>query len=182
MNKLSLTFTTTLLIMLSFITSCEDNKNEQIKPSIEGKWTVTDRFLVSDQNDEKSLAFTKNVNNRLKEYTKEDYKIEKTYIKIGENEDRGLVGDIRTEYTRLKEGYPNINPKTNEFELKKDSITIYDGNLKNKGYCNIGEKILIIKRKVAQAELEPILESLGLVLNDDIPDGYTATYSTYEIR
>ena len=181
MNKLIYTIIATISFTL-LSSSCGDDKNEQSTPSIEGKWTVDDRILVSDKNDEESIAFTQLVNNQLKINAKSDYRIEKTYIKRGETEEKGLVGDIRTEYTPLKTGFPSISAQTNEFEQKNDSITIYDGNLKNVGYCNVGEKILIIKRKITTTELEPILASIGLSIPDEIPDGYTATYTTYEMR
>ena len=178
MNKLIFTIIAALSFTL-FYSSCGDDKIEQDKPSIEGKWTVYDRILVSDKNDEESVAFTNNVNNALNKNAKEDYRIEKTYIKRGETEEKGLVGDIRTEYTPLKIQFP-IPTQTNEFELKGDSIVIYEGNLKNKGYCSVGEKILIVKRKVGVEELKPIMESVFMAI--EIPDGYTATYTTYEMR
>lgn len=181
MNKLNIISTAILAITLSF-SSCGGDDNEYTKPSIEGQWTVNDRFLTPDQNDDETIKFTQKVNAALKANAKDDYVIKKTYIKRGETEDRGLVGDIRTEYTPLKEGYPTPAVQTLEFELKNDTISIVEDNLKNKGACNIGEKILIIKRKVTAEELKKILSSIALVIPDEIPNGYTATYTTYEIR
>lgn len=180
MHKISLI--TALFITISSITiSCGDNKNEYIKPSIEGKWVVGERIIVSDQNDEESLELTQKANKFLKINAKDDFRIEKTYIRRGENEERGLVGDIQTKYIKLNDE-SDTQANTNEFELKGDSITIYDGNIEIKGRCNIGEKILSIKRKVTITELLPILESIGLSISDEIPDGYTGTYTTYEYR
>lgn len=179
MNKF-IAIIATLLSFSYFLSSCGSDDNDKSQPSIEGKWIVNDRFLTSDKDDETSKAFTESINKWLKVNAKEDYKIEKNYRKRGETEERGLVGDILTEYTPLKEGYPTPISLTNEFEFKNDSIIIYEDNLKTAGYCNVGEKILIIRRKVTEAELEPILISIGI--SNEIPEGYTGTYTTYEMR
>lgn len=178
MNKL---ISTTALIVTLLLSSCGGGESEYTKPSIEGKWTVNDRFLTSEQNDEETIKFTQRVNIALKNNAKDDYRIEKTYRRIGETEEKGLVGDIHTKYIALKEGWKE-KTITNEFELKNDTISIIEDNLKHRGSCNIGDKILIIKRKVGVDEIKKILLEIGLIIVDEIPDGYTATYTTYEIR
>ena len=159
----------TILVSILFLFGSCSSDDEYVKPTIIGTWVTGDRILKTDM--QEHADFVKMINVYLAYDSQEDYTISTVYTER----------DMQTTATPKKPGLPTIVKQASDYTLEGDSIIIEDDNIILRAYCNIGEKILIMRRTVKKAEMELILKDIGTDPGI-VPENFVGEYSTYEFR
>lgn len=160
----------TIFVSIPFLlNSCSSSDDEYVKPTIIGTWVTGDRVLKTDN--QEHTDFVKLINLYLAQDSQEDYIISTVYTER----------DIQTTTTPRRAGLPIRVKQAADYTINGDSIFIEDDNIILRAHYNVGEKVLILRRTVKNAELELILRDIA-VDPSIIPDNFTGEYSTYEFR